>query len=281
VSTQPSFAAVDPQPEPDSSLADFFDRDERIALIFRDKCWSRADLAAGAERFASGLLRAGVQVGDRVILHLTEGVDIALLYLACFRIGAIACPIYSHYQTLELERMFRRLGPALYVGHAELYPKVQALDNCILPAQSRFIIGATDGTSARSWSSLLGSVAGAYPPDVDLHAAAVLLATSGTTGEPKLVAHSQASLAAYARKMAYREFYAGQIIAYSLELAHMPGIGHLLASLYHGATLVVVDRNDPEAILDAIENQQCTYLTRRAGTPPPAHQCTASPSQEC
>jgi acyl-coenzyme A synthetase/AMP-(fatty) acid ligase len=73
--------------------------------------------------------------------------------------------------------------------------------------------------------------AGDCPPNADLHAVPILLATSGTTGEPKLVAHRQASLTPYSRKMVHREFHVGQIIAYSLELAHMPGVSHLLASL--------------------------------------------------
>ncbi len=248
------------QDRPPTSLADFFEKDAKTALIIGKDRWSRARLAREGDEFAAALHQAGVRPGNRVVLHLEAGPEIVLLYLACFRLGAIACPMYPHYKPAELEAMFRRLRPVLYVGHNELHGKIAGVDESVLPAEARFVVDPGENPSARSWSCLLGSSLPVPKADVDLDAAAVLLATSGTTGEPKLVAHSQASLAAYARRLAFREIRAGQVIAYTLELAHMPGIGHVLACLHHGATLVVVDRADPGAILDSIEAERCTYL---------------------
>jgi acyl-coenzyme A synthetase/AMP-(fatty) acid ligase len=159
----------------------------------------------------------------------------------------------------ELEEMLRRLRPALYLGHADLYGPVAPIDLEVLPGNARFVVGGPGTGAARPWTDLQG---GAPAPErrIDPAAPAVLLATTGTTGKPKLVAQSHESLAAFVRQATYIGIQPGQVIAHLVPMGHMAGLAILLASLCNGAIFVILDAADRDGTLDAIEAHRCTYL---------------------
>ena len=158
--------------------------------------WSYARFAAEVDRLARGLVARGLRRGDRVALHLWNGPELAVAYHACFRIGAIAAPLNTRLKSAELDPLLRRLRPALYIGQANLYAKVAGTDPMNLPVHARFLVdgGVTD-LRVQPWTRLFSDVIGGPLPAVsDTGAPALLLTTSGTTGEPKFVAHSLATL---------------------------------------------------------------------------------------
>ncbi len=241
-------------------LADIFVPSGRLAFVKDGDRWSGVRLAAEAERLAAGLAAAGVGVGDRVALHLRNGPEIATAYLACFRLGAIAAPLNPGFETAELNAMLRRLRPHLYIGDAELYRRVAPIETGVLGAGARYVVGEPEDRTAGSWASLhldpMPEIFGQVDPD----APAVLLPTSGTTGEPKLVAHSQATLACMAARMANFPILAGDLCAFFLPMTHAAGLFGFIASQWVGAALVMLDAEDPAAVLDAIETHRCTYF---------------------
>ena len=240
-------------------LAALFIQSDAVAFISNGEVWTRSRLSTEADRLASGLARAGVQVGDRVALNLRNGPEMVTAYLACLRIGAIAAPMRQGLKTPELEAMLRRLRPALYLGHADLYGLVAPIGAEVLPGKARFVVGGPSSGTARPWTDLQG---GASAPErrIDPSAPAVLLATTGTTGEPKLVAHSHESLAAFVRQATYVGIQPGQVIAHLVPMGHMAGLAILLASLCNGAVFVILEAANPDGTLDAIVAHRCTYL---------------------
>lgn len=230
------------------------------AFHIGNQTWSRAQFAQHSRRLAAGLAAAGVQPGDRVALHLENGPEIMVAYLACFRIGAIAVAMYPRYEGAELESMLRRIRPAIYIGHPTLYQRVEPIAADVLSPSRRFVVGGSADGSARPWTILHQATPAAPHRDVDAHAPAVLIATSGTTGQPKLVAHSQASLAGLAKKAPFREIRPGQRMAFSLQMSQMSGLSHIMGGLFNDAMMVVVDPIDTAGMLDTIQKQHCTYL---------------------
>lgn len=241
-------------------LSDLIVPSERLALVKGGDGWTRARLTAEAARLAAGLARVGVRAGDRVALHLRNGPEIALAYLACFRLGAIAAPLNLRFKTTELEDILQRLRPAAYLGHADLYRLVSPVRTELLGAAARYVVGEPDDGRARQWTVLPEDPTNAPQPDVDPNVPALLFSTSGTTGPAKLVAHSQATLAGMAARLASIDFRAGDIVAFVLPMVHASGLLTFLASLVADASLVMLDANDPDGTLDAIESCRCTYL---------------------
>ena len=169
------------------------------AFIYNKVVWTYHDLLRGAEQLSRAFLAHGVRPGDRVVLHMSNRPEMAVAVYACFRVGAIACPTNLRFKTAELREIFQRLQPALYLGEEQLYSHVETIEPEILAARKRFVTGSSGAyKGAMPWSALLADSAGAeaMPAEPDKDAPAILLTTSGTTGQPKFVAHTPATLSA-------------------------------------------------------------------------------------
>jgi long-chain acyl-CoA synthetase len=235
---------------------------DNVAFISGNDTWSYRRLAAEVERVAQALLARGLQPGDRVALHMANRPEMAIAYYACFHIGAIAAPINLRFKTAELRNVLQRLKPALYIGEAQLYPQVEPIEPEILPLDARFITGATTGQNGvRSWSQLVSEVADApIPQQLDAQEPAVLLTTSGTTGQPKFVIHTAGTLSAMMDTWPHMELNTQQIAVVATPMVHASGFMTYLGCIQHGVRMVLVERFDPDAVLDAIEAHRCTWM---------------------
>jgi long-chain acyl-CoA synthetase len=194
-------------------LLDLIVGSDKLALVRGKDSWTYHHLLTEADRLAAGLAQAGVRAGDRVALHLGTGPEIILAYLACFRMGALAAPLNLRFKRLELEEMLRRIRPSLYIGDTERYRLLQQVGSDVLGTNARFVVGALEDSITQPWASLMSDTTLAFNgPDLD--APAVLLSTSGTTGKPKLVAHSQATLGTVATRLTKRDLHAEDVVAF-------------------------------------------------------------------
>jgi long-chain acyl-CoA synthetase len=233
------------------------------AFIYDDVVWTYHDLLTGAERLSRAFLAQGVRPGDRVVLHMPNRPEMAIAVYACFRIGAIACPTNLRFKTTELREVFQRLQPALYLGEEQLYAYVETIEPEILAAEKRFVTGPRGAyRGAMPWSALIVDSVGALPMPLepDEHAPAVLLTTSGTTGAPKFVTHTPATLSAISKAFADTDFDTAQTLLNACPMVHGTGLFTLLLSVNHGAPMVMVERFDPDAVLDLIELHGCTWM---------------------
>jgi long-chain acyl-CoA synthetase len=188
--------------------------------------------------------------------------ELVVAYYACFQTGAIAAPLNLRFKTAELAPILARLKPALYLGHGELYPWVAELDPSILASERRFVVGGETGAPrTRRWRELVANGSGQFSlPAPDPHAAALLLGTSGTTGLPKLVTHTLSTLSAIADSSAHLGVDGEQIGVAALPMVHISGVATFFGCMRFGAPVALLERFDPDAVLDAIERHQCTRL---------------------
>src|ERR1700675_3502382 len=171
-------------------------RPKSAAFVFHKEVWTYERLAADAECLARGLGARGVGPGDRVALHMMNRPEMIVAYYACFQLGAIAAPLRTALKFAELAPILRRLRPALYLGEMSLYENVAAVDPSILALDKRFVVNGTfEDAGIQPWEALfdapgnesLSTPPGSYKPSV-------LITTSGTTGQPKFVVHTPATL---------------------------------------------------------------------------------------
>jgi long-chain acyl-CoA synthetase len=95
------------------------------------------------------------------------------------------------------------------------------------------------------------------PPE---DAPAILMTTSGTTGRPKFVTHTPATLSATVEALADQDFDAAQIVLNACPMVHASGLLTFLLSVNWGAPMIMVERFDPESALDRIEQHGCTWM---------------------
>ena len=169
------------------------------------------------------LRASGVRAGDRVALVLPRGPDLLPAHLAILASGACAVPVNPTLAEAERERVFTR---------AELA--------CTLTESER-----PDGPAQPSLA------------DVDEARPALLIFTSGTTGEPKGVPHSLASLEANLSGLAETwGLSADDRLLHALPAHHVHG---LVLGLYGSARLalpvVLTPRFEAERCLASLDAQ--------------------------
>jgi len=208
---------------------------DRIAFTAGDEVWTYRRLATEAERLAGAMRARGVHPGDRVALHMANLPELAVAYFACFHATAIAAPLNTRLKTPELRPLLQRLRPVLYLGQDQLYPQVAPIAAAAIDERP-------------------------IPHRPGLDAPAVLLATSGTTGQPKLVVHTPATLAAIAASFANIGLSDRQTVLHALPMVHTAGLATLLGCIRFGAPIVLLERFDPDLALDAIEAHRCSWI---------------------
>lgn len=153
-----------------------------------------ADLAGLVEDAAGWLAAAGAGPGDRVAIVKDNHWDIVLLAMAAVRIGAVPAPIAGHLAPPALGTLLARLQPELAVLDGAAAERFAAAG--IAPPARRLLL--LDGPpETRAGAVPLADVRGRRAPaprrrrdDEPL----IIVHTSGTTGTPKLVAHSGATI---------------------------------------------------------------------------------------
>jgi acyl-CoA synthetase (AMP-forming)/AMP-acid ligase II len=236
-------------------------RPERTAFVFQEDVWTYRRLAEESGRVARGLAASSVKAGDRVVLHMMNRPEMLVAYYACFRLGAIAAPLRTAFKFAELAPMLQRLQPALYIGESSLYPNVATVDAAILPREKRVILDDADGThGVQSWAVLKQSVHADLPTPAS-NEPAVLINTSGSTGQPKFVVHTQDTLAATTHLFCkHFGLSADDVIVSPLQLAHGTGLVCSLSFVQTGVPFIMLRSADPDIVLDNIERHRCTWM---------------------
>ena len=152
------------------------------------------------ERFAelvvetSGqLFAAGLRPGDRVAIIKAHNLDVVALAQAAARLGAVPALIAPEFDAHTVTSLLQRLGGPLIVSDREAIARLRLSDS----AHGRLI--SSDGHCGKAVP--LEQLRGAPPPPAMPRSEDELVAvthTSGTTGEPKLIAHTNATLAGQA-----------------------------------------------------------------------------------
>jgi long-chain acyl-CoA synthetase len=202
-------------------------RPEHPALIWEGGALSWRELEARAGGVARSLARNGVGPGDVVALLLPNAWGFVAALWGGLALGATVAPLNPLLARDERERILGHLAP-------------NAVIDAMPPHETADITPGRDGG-----------------------APAIILYTSGSTGQPKGAVLSHLALAAAT------ESWAGPVMGLTetdrvlaaLPLAHSFGLnGALLAPLLAGATVVLQERFSPEETLGAIALHRVTVF---------------------
>src|SRR5215472_8129837 len=97
---------------------------DKPSVIFNNRTVSYSRLNVDAKRLALKLIASGVRPGDRVALHMYNGLDLAVSYFACLNAGAIAVPVNTRMKRPEIEYVLEHSGTSIYLGQFELFQEI-------------------------------------------------------------------------------------------------------------------------------------------------------------
>jgi fatty-acyl-CoA synthase len=203
------------------------------ALHFGARTVTFGELEARAAALAGGLQARGIGRGDRVALWLPNCPEWLELHFALARLGALTVAVNTRFRAHEVEDVLVRSEAAAVA----IAPGFKDID----------FEGILAGIDAPALRLRVGGeeyeelAAGAPAADrAEPGAACVVFTSSGTTGRPKLVVHSQRGVAAHAQAVAdgfgYRE--PGTVALGMLPLCGVFGYDSVLGALAGGAAVV-------------------------------------------
>lgn len=220
---------------------------DTVAIVLGDQEWTYAHLSIEVTGLAAGLRDAGIRKGDRIVTLAKTSPAAAVFMLASVMAGAIIVPLKKELTVVELREFFLRLSPSMVFHDIDMS---DALADLELGGPCRTVTSAAEGIT--SWKTLV-KASTSTEFTVDLDAECVLLATSGTTGIPKLVAYSQRAIHHLVGSMEQWEAGPGMVLMANSPVAHVSGTMILFVGLSTGCTLVMLDGATVDHALDAVE----------------------------
>ncbi|GAA0617249.1 hypothetical protein GCM10009547_19300 [Sporichthya brevicatena] len=207
---------------------------DRRALVQEDRVVTFAELGVLVERGAAALRARGVKRGDRVLLLGPNGVEWVVALWATWRLGAVAA-----------------LGNITWTP-GQVASAVALVDPVVV----------LDPSSVEMSSPPEERMEMTSPPDED--DPAVLIFTSGTTGEPKAVTLAHRAVIANLQALLH---HGGRlpgdppkpstVTLMSVPLFHVGGLQQVLTAALSGSTLVFdTGRFDPARTLEVLERER-------------------------
>lgn len=224
---------------------------DRDYLVQGDRRISHRVFRATVPAAAALLVDAGVQRGDRVMLHTYNRPEFVLATWAAWWIGAV--PVYANrwWSASEIEHGLRVTTPALVLSDA---PELIKAHCPVVQLTTLDSLWATNASGPRS------------ADDVALDEPGLILFTSGSSGAPKAVELSVRSLIANQQNLLGRSRKLPQYFDHTAPqkvslvctpLFHIGGVSNLLTNLITGGRLVLTaGRFDTTEILRLIETEQ-------------------------
>jgi acyl-CoA synthetase (AMP-forming)/AMP-acid ligase II len=232
------------------------------AVRDRHRRLSYAELGAAADRLAACLAGHAVRPGERVAVWLPSRVETAITLVACSRNGYVCCPsLHGAHTVAEITALLDRVRAAALIAQPDYGGDADRHDVFAALAGREFLrcvlrVGSAD---AAPFADLPGPRR-ETKAQWDANQVMYLPFTSGTTGEPKCVMHSNNTLIATARQMV-RDWGLQRAVLYTLSpLSHNLGLGALITALAGAGELVVHDLPRGESLLNRLEETGAEFL---------------------
>ncbi|MFK5603161.1 long-chain-fatty-acid--CoA ligase [Haloferax volcanii] len=252
-------------------VTEFLDRarryygDEEAVVATTGERFTYDELGERADGFSAALQSRGVEKGDRVaVLDPNTHYHLEAAY-GSMQLGAVHMPLNYRLVPADFEYVLNDADvTAVYADYA-FAEKIDAVRDEI-PAEI-FVTNdpekaaeSTDGEWL-DFDELVAESTDYERPEMDEDDIITINYTSGTTGDPKGVCrtHRAETIHAYLISM-HQDIADDDVYLWTLPMFHVNGWGHIYAITGHGAKHVCTRGVEAEVVLDAIRDEDVSYL---------------------
>ncbi|MFT4115388.1 class I adenylate-forming enzyme family protein [Bradyrhizobium sp.] len=227
---------------------------------------------AWVDAIAADLHEAGLRPGDRVSIWLPSRIESVLILLACSRMGYVCNPsLHRDYTGREIRALLERVSTSAFFAQpgygadadrCDIFDLVVDLPQLkkvyrLPPLSAAPLDGAPTSRCGISRAAARHDLPFSSSPDRVMY----LAFTSGTTGLPKGVMHSDNTLLSNGRAIARDFSFDVDTVVYTISpMSHNMGTVALVTTLSCGGELVVHSPHDGKRTLDRILETGATYL---------------------
>ena len=255
-------------------------RPDRTAIIFNDMRFSYAQLNAMANMIANGLVNLGIKPGDHVALSCPNLPYFPMVYYGILKAGAVVVTLNVLFKPREIAYHLKDCDAKAFFcfeGTAELpmaqmgkagFDEAGTCDHMIIMTTNPAAPSPIDGVRT------LGQLMYNQPPTFNTvktraDDTAVMLYTSGTTGQPKGAELSHMNMLMNA--MIVRDLAAPvmdfspdgeNVVLITLPLFHSTGqSAQMNANLFAGGTITLMPRFEPGPVLEVMKRDKVNLWT--------------------
>ncbi|MBV9985056.1 class I adenylate-forming enzyme family protein [Bradyrhizobium sp.] len=228
------------------------------ALICGERRLRWRDVVPQAGQIAAGLREKGLQRGDRIALLLGNRIEFVLSMLAAAQLGLITVLLSTRQQKREIAYVLADCGAKLLFHEATLADRLP--DACDVPELQHRIAVDDDVMLSQlatfaDWSPLQEAT------EVGEEDTAMILYTSGTTGQPKgaMLAHCNIVHSAMLFEACMQLTAADRSIA-AVPLAHVTGVvANIMSMARCAGSLIILPEFKAAAFLKLAASQRITH----------------------
>lgn len=233
-------------------------------------------------KLANALKKMGLGRGDSAGIYMPMVPEIIVALYACFKIGAVAIPIFSGFgakalatrlESAEAKVLFTADG-ALRRGNRVELKKEADRAAAMVPSLRSVIVYNRLGIEApwnegrdQWWHEVMAAQPDTCPTkELEAEAHSLIIFTSGTTGEPKGTIHTHAGcLAQMAKEIGYYfDLKPEDVFFWVSDIGWMMGPWEIIGVQYFGGTYLIFEgvpnHPNPDRLWDMVERHRITTL---------------------
>ena len=237
-----------------------------------NKRWSYSELNVEANKLANAILEKGAKKGTVVMFRLLNCPEFVFTYLACHKIGAVACPINTRISAGEVAQTIDDSKPEIFIYHAEekdlvvqaLKDSKHAIKTLIAVEDEANTAPIPGGLSYSDFTKYAKDTDPTFSWTLSIYDETSRLYTSGTTGRPKGVCLTSINEVLSSHDVMIH--FPLSLIDKTMNTTpwfHRGGLhsGGVSPTLYAGGCVVIMKKFDPVSTLKYIEDYKLTYVT--------------------
>ncbi|MCP5365703.1 MAG: AMP-binding protein [Hyphomicrobiales bacterium] len=164
---------------------------ERPFLLFEERIWSWADFQAAVDRIARMLASHGVGKGDRLAIMSPNSDQFVLMFFGLARLGAVMVPVNPDFGSSEAGYIMNHSEAIGVACTAETLAVARHASEGMVRKPWFLLLEGQDPAVPAFKDLLANTSSSTLPEDVSAEDICLIMYTSGTTGFPKGVMHSQ------------------------------------------------------------------------------------------